>query len=121
MRSNKCPQGEPIGFGSRAELDDLLHPARAFGHPMDVVNDPDLTVCEKRSILAAWASDACAIEARNELRTHGNATARWDDIMDALRLLDRQKHPLRQQSSWTRWQRRRWRRDDRAPSVDLRG
>ena len=88
MRSNKCPQGEPIGFGSRAELDDLLHPARAFGHPMDVVNDPDLTVCEKRSILAAWASDACAIEARNELRTHGNATARWDDIMDALRLLE---------------------------------
>ena len=25
------------------ELDDLLHPAQAFSHPSEVVNDPDLT------------------------------------------------------------------------------
>jgi hypothetical protein len=40
--------------------DDLLHPAQAFEHPSHVVNDPDLTINEKRAILASWASDACA-------------------------------------------------------------
>ena len=45
------------------DLDNLLHPAQAFEHPSNVVNDPDLTLNEKRAILASWASDACAIEA----------------------------------------------------------
>ena len=44
------------------DLNDLLHPAQAFSHPADVVNDPDLTLNEKRAILASWASDACAVE-----------------------------------------------------------
>jgi hypothetical protein len=65
-RSNHRPLGERIGVGSRADLNDLLHPARAFAHPMDVVEDADLTISEKRSILAAWASDACAVEASND-------------------------------------------------------
>jgi hypothetical protein len=72
------------------ELDALLHPASAFVHPMDVVRDPDLTLNEKRAILASWASDACALEAAPDLRVNvsGNAV-RWDDIMDALRTLDK--------------------------------
>ena len=45
------------------DLDDLLHPARAFAHPRDVIADADLTVNEKRAVLASWASDACAVEA----------------------------------------------------------
>ena len=49
-------------------LNDLLHPAQAFSHPADVVNDPDLTLNEKRAILASWASDACAVESVPELR-----------------------------------------------------
>ena len=55
------------------DLDELLHPAQAFRRPSDVVNDPDLTLNEKRAILASWASDACAIEAAPELRSspHG--------------------------------------------------
>ena len=40
------------------EIDRLLHPAGAFRTPMDVVRDPDMTVQEKRAILASWASDA---------------------------------------------------------------
>ena len=36
--------------------------------PPDVINDPDLTLNEKRAILASWASDACAIEAAPALR-----------------------------------------------------
>jgi hypothetical protein len=68
---------------------ELLHPAQAFEHPSDVVNDPDLTLNEKRAILASWASDACAVEAAPDLRlnTFGRVI-RWDDIMDALRALD---------------------------------
>jgi hypothetical protein len=72
-------------------LDELLHPASAFGHPSEVLNDPDLTINEKRAILASWASDACAIEAAPELRAgRKGSPVRFDDIMDALRTLDRQ-------------------------------
>jgi len=71
------------------ELDYLLHPAGAFRTPMDVVNDPDMTVQEKRAILASWASDACAVEAAPSLRRPPSAPViRFDDIMDALKRLD---------------------------------
>ena len=73
------------------DLDDLLHPAQAFSHPADVVNDPDLTLNEKRAILASWASDACAIESVPALRRappKGGRPVAFDDVMDALRALD---------------------------------
>jgi hypothetical protein len=74
------------------DLDSLLHPALAFKHPRHVVSDPDLTLNEKRAILASWASDACAIEAAPDLRQVPGSTqpVRYDDVMDALRALDRQ-------------------------------
>ena len=73
------------------DFDQLLHPAQAFGDPSDVVNDPDLTLNEKRAILASWASDACVVEAAPELRrSPGGLAIRFDDIMDALRALDAQ-------------------------------
>jgi hypothetical protein len=72
-------------------LDELLHPANAFGHPSEVVKDPDLTLNEKRAILASWASDACGVEAAPELRTAAKGSpVHFDNIMDALRTLDRQ-------------------------------
>ena len=62
------------------DLDTLLHPASAFVH-MDVVRDADLTLNEKRAILASWASDACALEAAPDLRTNASGQpVRWDDI-----------------------------------------
>jgi len=71
------------------DLDRLLHPAGAFRTPMEVVNDPDMTVQEKRAILASWASDACAVEAAPDLRQPtGSTPVRFDDIMDALKRLD---------------------------------
>ena len=73
-----------------SELDELLHPAQAFGHPSEVVHDPDLTLNEKRAILASWASDACAIEAAPELRMGPKTPVHFDDIMEALRSLDKQ-------------------------------
>jgi hypothetical protein len=74
------------------DLDTLLHPAQAFEHPSDVVHDPDLTLNEKRAILASWASDACAVEAVPSLR-HAPGTARpvtVDEILEALRTLDKE-------------------------------
>ena len=72
-------------------LNDLLHPAQAFSHPADVVNDPDLTLNEKRAILAPWVSDACAVKSVPELRRaplKGGRPVAFDDVMDALRALD---------------------------------
>jgi hypothetical protein len=75
------------------DLDDLLHPARAFAHPRDVLEDADLTVNEKRAVLASWASDACAVEAAPALRLPPgtNRTVSVDDILEALRELDKSR------------------------------
>jgi hypothetical protein len=42
--------------------------ARDFAHPREVVLDEDLDPAQKRAILAAWASDACAVESRPGFR-----------------------------------------------------
>jgi hypothetical protein len=71
------------------DLDALLHPAQAFRHPQDVVKDADLTINEKRAILASWASDACAVEAAPALRiSAAGPPVSYDEIIDALRALD---------------------------------
>jgi hypothetical protein len=78
-------------FDEGARFDELLHPSRAFARPSDVVEDPDMTLNEKRAILASWASDACATEANPALReTVDGKAASWDDVMDALKELDLQ-------------------------------
>lgn len=80
------PTDNPI-----TEFDNLLHPSQVFERPCDVVNDPDLSLNEKRSILASWASDACAVEAAPALRkAPSGRSVQFDEIMDALRSLDRQ-------------------------------
>jgi hypothetical protein len=96
-------KGNDVNF----ELDELLHPAQAFGHPSEVVNDPDLTLNEKRAILASWASDACAIEAAPEFRAGPRAPVRFDDIMDALRTLDKEANGARYRHPFARRSRRR--------------
>jgi hypothetical protein len=72
--------------GREFNLDSLLHPAGAYRTPMEVVNDPGMTVQEKRAILASWASDACAVEAAPELRQP--QSVRFDHVIDALKYLD---------------------------------
>jgi hypothetical protein len=88
-----CRSVEDVAMKDKAqdklELDQLLHPAQAFDHPSQVVADPDLTLNEKRAILASWASDACAVEASPEFRRGPKHLVRFEEIMDALRHLDR--------------------------------
>ena len=89
------------------DLDSLLHPAQAFRHPSEVVVDPDLTLNEKRAVLASWASDACAIEAVPALRkSPAGEPVSFDDIMDALRALDRQASESQVSPRWRRVVRR---------------
>jgi len=71
------------------DLNCLLYPAENFRRPTDVLEDADLTLSEKRAILASWASDACAVEGTPELRRWaGAAPVSFDDVMDALKKLD---------------------------------
>jgi hypothetical protein len=96
---------KPFGL----DLDDLLHPAQAFAHPRDVVADPDLTLNEKRAILASWASDACAVEAAPALRCAPGAPrpVPVDEILEALRTLDKEAHERMPEGAWLRRQARR--------------
>ena len=104
MKRRVAPaNSDAIGF----DLDGLLHPAQAFSHPRDVVDDPDLTLNEKRAILASWASDACAVEAAPSLRRApgGSVTVSVDEILEALRELDREARGA--DLTWARRQVRR--------------
>jgi hypothetical protein len=89
------------------DLDDLLRPADAFSDPQEVVCDPDLTVNEKRAILASWASGACAVEATPmPRRSSSGSTVSFDDIMDALKELDQQaREGLKRTPKYRRWMR----------------
>lgn len=72
------------GQTSTLEMAALLHPAAAFAHPMDVVDDCDLTAYEKRAILSSWAADICvASDSYRRLRDIS-----FDDVLDALHLLE---------------------------------
>ena len=94
---------------------DLLHPAQAFEHPSHVVIDPDLTLNEKRAILASWASDACAPEAAQRLRCvpDGKRPVLFDEVMEALRTLDKQANE--KDSARYRRELRRSRFENRSP------
>jgi len=61
-----------------------------YAHPNDVLKDAELGVADKRAILAAWASDACAVESRPGFRwmpgTPGPVS--FDRVSRAARMLD---------------------------------
>src|SRR3954464_15822116 len=60
--------------------------------PTSVVLDPTMTVDEKRSLLASWASDARAVPDHPALRRLDNGgLVEIDDILGALKQLDEPK------------------------------
>jgi hypothetical protein len=73
------------GPATNLDMTALLHPADAFSHPMDVVEDGDLTSYEKRAILSSWAADICTVK---DLRDASRSFHSFDDILDALCVLD---------------------------------
>ena len=72
------------------DLNALLHPGTAFEHPREVVAHPDLSLSEKRAILASWASDPSAIASCPLLRAPDGlkAPVNIDEIRQAPCALD---------------------------------
>jgi hypothetical protein len=68
----------------------LFRPSAAYGRPSDILADDDLTIYEKKAILASWASDAWALESAPALRAPSELAepASIDDIMQCLKVLD---------------------------------
>jgi hypothetical protein len=69
----------------------LMPPGHQVRRPVDVLDAPGLAIDDKRTILAAWASDFYAIGSKPSLR-HVPGTAEpvsIDDVQAALRELDR--------------------------------
>jgi hypothetical protein len=75
------------------DLNAILHPASVYDHPRDVVQDRTISICEKRAILASWASDAASVASSPALRALPGASkiATIDEILEALATLDH--HP----------------------------
>lgn len=70
----------------------LVAPGDVFRHPREVLHHPALSSGEKRTILAAWASDACALENAPGLRCLTGCRAEpvsVDAVLTALAELDR--------------------------------
>ncbi len=82
------------GRGSEARV---VSPASRYIHPRAVVEDPALTLQQKRSILAHWASDACAVDSDPTLRLApgGLRPVKVGDIFVALAALDAPTPPHR--------------------------
>ena len=69
---------------------------RRFAFPHEVVEDPSLSITEKRAILSEWASDASAIESFPTLRLLPGTSfpVTFSAVMDARDQLDRKIEPL---------------------------
>ena len=63
---------------------------RTFAFPSDVVDDPSLSLTEKRAVLAEWASDRSAVASCPTLRRLTGTTfpVTFSSVMDALHRLD---------------------------------
>lgn len=92
------PTTAPVGGHSPTKIAEdnvfdfhaLLYPGKVFRHPRDIVERADLTLSEKRAILASWASDAAAVASCPALRAPPELSApvTIDDILEALCELD---------------------------------
>ena len=62
---------------------------RLLGHPDDVLDHPELTIIEKREVLAAWASDAhCVADVPGLRQLDSGAIVSVDEILTALQALN---------------------------------
>jgi hypothetical protein len=76
-------------------LNAVLHPGSVYDHPREVLADEELTLAEKRSILASRASDAAAVTSCPSLRAipGQRQPVSIDSILEALSELDSGQRP----------------------------
>lgn len=113
------PRGRQRGVGhAYRDLSSLLlHPAGAFAHPYQVVDDPDLTLSEKHAILAAWAADARSVlPGAKKSGSAAGQPVKFEDILVALREIGEQlAHGNRPRPHYRRILNMRGRPGDRPP------
>jgi hypothetical protein len=82
--------GSAPNRGSGVDWTAYVEPGRVFDDPQDVLQANELSLQEKRAILASWASDACAIDSCPGWRSWPGAAKAVpiDRILDALAFLD---------------------------------
>jgi hypothetical protein len=75
----------------------VISPASRYSSPGAVIDDPALSLQQKRSILAHWASDACTVDSDPTLRLAPGALrpVKVGDIFVALAALDGPTPPRR--------------------------
>lgn len=84
------PSMQPASFEAWQAL---TAPGDVFRHPRQVLAHPHLSRGDKRTILASWASDACAMENAPGLRCLTGTRAEpvpVDEVLAALAQLDRE-------------------------------
>ncbi|MDR6817454.1 hypothetical protein J2X76_002630 [Neorhizobium sp. 2083] len=91
MRKESINNSIPENATAAISAAHLLHPAKHFDHPRDVLAADDIGNDEKRAILASWASDIFAIESIPALRLYPGAdkAVSYDEIIEALKTLDK--------------------------------
>src|SRR5690349_2215038 len=85
------PSASPLALKARGHDEAFEAETLPFRGPQEVLAHPGLGVGAKRAILAAWVSDACAVENLPNWRRlpETGALVPLDDILDALWALDR--------------------------------
>ena len=91
MRKESTSNSIPEEAAAAISAGHLLHPAKHFDHPRDVLAADDIGNDEKRAILASWASDIFAIESIPALRLYPGTdrAVSYDEIIEALKTLDK--------------------------------
>ena len=80
-------------FGDNVyDLNAILHPGSVYDQPRDVLADDDLTLAEKRSILASWAAALTSCPSLRAIPGQRQPVS-IDDILEALSELDNSPRP----------------------------
>ncbi len=75
--------------GRRPDLDRaLVNPAAVYGSPREVLNDPSLTMEDKREVLRRWAWDAWLLDVAADEAMVAGEPSRYDEVKAALLALD---------------------------------
>ncbi|MXN53212.1 hypothetical protein GR158_19095 [Shinella sp. AETb1-6] len=101
MRKENISKSIPEEATAAISAAHLLHPAKHFDHPRDVLAADGIGKEEKRAILASWASDIFAIESIPALRLYPGTdkAVSYDEIIEALKALDKDDEQSGKQSS----------------------
>ena len=72
--------------------------AAEYAHPREVLQDTALNLAEKRALLCAWASDACAVDSRPGFRWLPGTP--WPILVDHLLAVLKTLDPLSDLRGW---------------------